>query len=457
MSPVLGKIRLYVKRRPGFLWRDYSPGDLIRFYAYVIKPRDYRNFNKRKFENYYFSKGITALGYVSDYNWIRLVEVRENHSLKLINLWRARIRELINGQNSNSDQKGFLQAILLGDKTRLSRGVKDDFRGLGIVHLLVVSGLHVAILAFFSWWLIIFIGSILFYKRTQKDLRIFAAIVSLILTWFYIALTGFGLPAIRAGIIASIYLSSILIKRRYDSWDAICLSAIIILFIKPTAFFDLSFQLTYLAVTGIIIAMRFMLKPYGKEGISKKIFRYLINMLIVSIGAFVFIAPILSYHFGKVPIFSPITNLIISPIVTLWIVPVSILSALIVPISITLSGFILGLTLLPIDWVFFLSKFLSRYLNWSVINEELNFYFTLSLYLLIILTIYRGSLWKRLVIALIGLCLLGHGYYMNQRLDMTEVEMAVAFLDVGQGAAVFIRMPDGTVTLIDGGGIKGSS
>jgi len=134
-----------------------------------------------------------------------------------------------------------LAAALLGDRTRLAPGEKTAFQRVGAFHLLVVSGLSVAILAGICWWLL----------RKFRVNRLAATICTLTLLTIYAWLTGFNPPVQRALLMTAIYMAGRLLYRERNALNTLSVAAMILLFLNPAALLDSSLQMTLLAVLAI--------------------------------------------------------------------------------------------------------------------------------------------------------------------------------------------------------------
>lgn len=455
MQPLLGKVRLSVQPSSWAIKPIFEIGDVVRFNAFFSKPRDFKNFNKPTFEIYCLAKGISAVGYVSRSSWIVKIGSGSGRFEKIVSDWRRVVKDAASKALKDPEKYLLVKAFLLGDMSGFEDELINDIKILGIVHLIVVSGLHVAVLAGICWWGIIIVGAVVSRFVGQVDLRPIACLLSLIIVWVFIALTGFGIPAVRSGVIATIYLGSLVLMRKHDPWDSLALSVILILIVNPLAAYDLSFQLTYASIVGLLIALNFTSTEDHHESLLRRLWNYLVNTIIISMGAFLGVFPLLAYYFGTVPIMGPFVTMILSPLVTSAIVPFSLFAAIITPISNSAGSHLFSLLAYPSGLFLEIVRILARYLSWSLIDLEFGVLRTLSLYGLVFIIIH----WKKSnakAAKIVVSAFLGLGLIMAQNFEVTEGELAVAFLDVGQGASVVLRLPNGSVTVIDGGGSKGA-
>ncbi len=134
-----------------------------------------------------------------------------------------------------------LSAMLFGDRTRLQHSMRSAFERTGSFHLLVVSGLHITIVVGLIFWL----------ARKLRLSQMSATLLAISLALPYAFLTGFAPPVQRALWLSAIYLLSRILYRERAALNAIGIAAVGVLVHNPSALFDASFQMTFLAVLSI--------------------------------------------------------------------------------------------------------------------------------------------------------------------------------------------------------------
>lgn len=153
----------------------------------------------------------------------------------------------------NQEHASLISAFILGYRSDLSNETKGVFANTGTMHLLAVSGLHVGIL-----FILINMG-LSFLDKTRKG-RIIKAVIFVMLLGFYAMLTGLSPAVCRASLMLSLIVISRAFSRAANSYNSIAVAAIIMLLINPLSVFEVGFQLSFIAVTGIIF---FQPKIYG--------------------------------------------------------------------------------------------------------------------------------------------------------------------------------------------------
>lgn len=186
-------------------------------------------------------------------------------------------------------------SMAFGYKDYLDAEDEEEMRNLGIIHVISVSGLHVA-----------FIFLIL--------KKLFGGKGAIALLSLYVILTGALVSSIRAFIMMFLLVLSKEIKKNYYSIVALSISALYSVLLEVYIVFDISFMLSYLAVLGIVL--------FNKDLNYKlyKLPKYIRETAALSISAQVFTIPVLIFYFNEISIFSLLGNLIIVPIVNVIII-----------------------------------------------------------------------------------------------------------------------------------------
>jgi competence protein ComEC len=142
---------------------------------------------------------------------------------------------------------GVAEAMTLGWRGDLEPDLYSQFRDAGIMHLLCVSGLHVGLLAAMVGWLLLWLGE-------ERRGRIIRGSLQLVALWGFALLTGWAPGTVRAALMFSLFVVSHMMGRRTESLNLLALAAIVMLAADPQLLFDTGWQLSFSAVTGILLA-----------------------------------------------------------------------------------------------------------------------------------------------------------------------------------------------------------
>jgi competence protein ComEC len=217
---------------------------------------------------------------------------------------RDNIIKKLKKENFGADELGVIQALLLGQRSDISKETYTNYQKAGAIHILAVSGLHIGILLL----IIQFLLSPL--RRIPKG-RTIILILSVLLLWGFAFLAGLSASIIRATTMFTFVAYALYLNRPSNSFNILALSVLfILLFINPNLLFQVGFQMSYAAVFAILWIFPLLKKLWFPKN---KIVRYFWQLLCVSIAAQLGVLPISLYYFHQFPGLFFISNLIIVP------------------------------------------------------------------------------------------------------------------------------------------------
>ncbi len=197
-----------------------------------------------------------------------------------------------------------LKALIFGYKKEIDPTTKKHFVKSGMIHVLTVSGLHVGIIAviFFS-----IINVIFFRKPKYYPISCLTLIVVLI---FYAELGGGAPPVYRATLMTALFLLARAYSFSAHSLNTLAVSAMILLLFNPDTLYSISFQMSYSAVTGIILIFPVLSRNYLPKNAWLK---NAVSIIYLGISAQFLIVPIALFHFGSTSMISPISSIVAIP------------------------------------------------------------------------------------------------------------------------------------------------
>lgn len=205
------------------------------------------------------------------------------------------------------------KAVLLGDKQALSYDIKDDFSKTGTSFLIVVSGMHLSIIA----------GFILFLLKNIIKNRYALASVILAIVFCFMAVTGFTPSVVRSGIMLILTYCSKAVFRRTDGLNSLGTAAIVLTMFNPFAVGDIGMLLSFSATAGIVLWANkiefYLCRKLHLKG-KHKLIRGVINLISVSLSASLWIIPITTIAFHRVSPFVVLTAFFAEPIVSVILI-----------------------------------------------------------------------------------------------------------------------------------------
>lgn len=215
---------------------------------------------------------------------------------------QLRLHEKITSAIPDTSAAAILSALLLGETSLLSKNITADYSVAGVVHILAVSGMHVALI----YELILFILKLVFRKK-RKWLTF---LLAMSLLWGYGAITGFSASVVRACCMFSFFVLSDCFLLSRNTGNTIAGSTLLILFFQPFLIFNLGFLLSLSAVLGIVVIHPLVMRLCYTEN---RIGYYLISSTSISVSATITTLPITLYIFHSFPTYFIAANLILVP------------------------------------------------------------------------------------------------------------------------------------------------
>jgi len=296
---VEGRVLVTTGRYP-----EYQYGDKLKITGKLETPQVFEGFNYR---DYLKKEGIYSIIYFPE------IEILDrglgNPLMRVLFTFKNKFKET--AQSSISPpQEGILEALVFGDEENIPKEWKDKLNLTGTRHITAVSGMNITILSFL---ILAFALNLGLWRHQAFYLSIFLIIL-------YILMIGAPSSAIRAGIMGLLLMTAQYFGRLSVASRAVVFAATLMLLFNPLLLrLDIGFQLSFLAILGLIY-----LQPVLFDFLKKiSDFKYFParTTLSATLAAQIFTLPILIYNFDRIPLFSPITNVLIVP----YLAPLTIL------------------------------------------------------------------------------------------------------------------------------------
>ena len=290
--------------------KTYKEGDYILASTHLRQVKSTNNPEAFDYAYYLKTKGILQQGYIKPGAHRIDTLNQENFFMKTArfcsNYASITFRKYIN----DPQILGIAEAILLGQNLLLSEDIYQNYSDTGAIHVLSVSGLHVAIfISVFIW---------MFSKSSREDFtwKILKITSLLAIVWFYVILTGMAPSVIRAGTMVSLYLIGTNLFKGTNSYNIIAIAAIVMLIFNPFYIFQASFQFSFISLLSILYfqpKIKAWWKPDTKAG------NFVWDLINVSLAAQIMIFPVTIYYFHQFPSYFAISGIIAVPLVTIII------------------------------------------------------------------------------------------------------------------------------------------
>ncbi len=279
-------------------------GDLLAGCALFSNPPGARNPGAFDYRNFLRHQGIHKILRFEKDKYILLDRGRlsflKNISLSFGN-WA---KEVFISQGFGAEELSVSLALILGRKQDIESELFDRYAGAGVVHILCVSGLHVGILY-------LMLDMLFFPLSRSRWGRRLKLVLVLSLIWFYALVTGLSPSVTRAATMFSLVAGGRMLERDHNVFNTLAASALILLVVDPHNLYKIGFQLSYLAVLGIV-----SLQPVIFQNLrsSNKIIDKILALLTVSFCAQLATAPLSIFYFGRFPVWFLLSNLVAVPL-----------------------------------------------------------------------------------------------------------------------------------------------
>ena len=331
----------------------FSSGSIVQgeIYQLLPIPNAYNpgSFNQQK---YWSLKRIFHKAYGNRANWKEIKAA--SGSLFYRDKAQKYISNILGKALKDSVSLGLMDALLLGNKSGLTADIMTDFKRTGAMHILAVSGLHVGILAGIIQFIL---GLLPVYSKRG---RIFSAGLFILFLLLFAWLTHFE-PAILRAVGGSILMIlARIFQKTANAWNNLFAMACFLLLLDPNFFFHIGFQLSFLAVAGII---GFYKSWVGRYTFSNKLMQYFWEMTVMGFAAQWVTLPLLLYHFQQFSWLFLVTGWVAIPLST-FILAVALLYITVsgIPLLNTFMGWLLEFSVFLFRWIM---SFLSD-VTWAV-------------------------------------------------------------------------------------------
>lgn len=399
-------------------------GSTIVFSAEVQEISPPQNPGAFDYRKYMAANNVYHQVYLNTHTWKLLEKPQGFNLFRTAHMISKKFISILSENGLKGKEFAVASALLLGQKDMLDNETLQAFSGSGVMHILCVSGLHVGVIYIIISFLLGFM------KKTRGQIYLKTVLI-LITIWAYAILTGFSPSVMRAATMFS-FISIGNASRRYvHIINSLAVSAVVLLLIDPMMISNIGFQLSYLAIIGIV----FINKPIAELWKpTNRIVEYIWGLVAVSIAAQIATSPLSMLYFHQFPTYFIPANIVAVPISFLAIYAgLSVLATSFIPAVSNVVGIITNFLLFALNYcVGFIEHLPHSVLHiHSIFNMEMILAYLILTSLLLLLYLKR----KEFVFITLGLLLL-----FSVRITFMEIirkeQQKIVFYNSGKQSAV---------------------
>ncbi len=316
-----GSAIAYLKLKPGAPQLQF--GDHILLQALFSEISDNSNPHSFNYSRYLKNKGISHRVFAEAWSW-QVISIKPSGFIRKAAFQvRDRLLDVLRDNEVEGKEFAVAAALLLGYVDDLDAELRNDYAATGAMHILSVSGMHVGIIY-------IFLEFLLGFMNKSRPGRLAKAVLLLVFIWFYAMVTGLSPCVLRSAAMLSLPIIGKSLNRSPDIHNIIAATLVFILAFDPFLVMDVGFQLSFLAVAGIVVLYKPVYDLYVTSSwLPDKIW----SVVAVSIAAQVATLPITLYTFHQFPNYFMLTNVFVVPLSSLIIyVGILVLAAGAIPV-----------------------------------------------------------------------------------------------------------------------------
>lgn len=293
--------------------RSLRIGDGLKVQSH-IRPNSTWRQGRFDYRRYLEVHGYTGQTFVASWKWRKVqVSLKDLSRIERTRLFmlkqRSRLLHRLSPEEDTSLESPFynayavVAAMALGDKSALSLELKETYAVTGASHVLALSGLHLSIIYMLLSLLVV-----------NRRWQMFSQVFIVVNIWVFVFLVGMSVTVVRAAVMVSVYALLSLGHRDKMSVNTLAFTAIVMLIVKPVSLFDAGFQMSFAAVFAILVLVPLFDRVFP-EGflMSHRVVKWLWALVAVSLAAQIGTAPLAWYHFGRIPLWSVLTNVVVVP------------------------------------------------------------------------------------------------------------------------------------------------
>ncbi|WP_417208188.1 ComEC/Rec2 family competence protein [Antarctobacter sp.] len=335
------RVRVSLHGTQGYL--DPKPGQVVILTGHLSSPGGAVEPGGFDFRRHAWFLRLGAVGYTRT-PVLLLEPASEGLRVARLRLWlSARVQAALPGERG-----AFAAAIMTGDRSGMGQDTLQALRDSNLAHLLAISGLHMGLLAGFVF-AALRLGLLLHpHVRHHWPVKKLAAGGALLAAAGYLALSGGNVATERAFMMVAAALCAMMLDRRALSLRSVAIAALVVLVMRPEALLGPGFQMSFAATTALVAVFE-RLSIWQRDHDLPRWIAPVLSVVVSSAVAGAATAPVGMAHFNQIAQYGLLANLVAVPVMGIWVVPLAVLAALLMPFG--LDWIALKVMALGLGWI----------------------------------------------------------------------------------------------------------
>ncbi|MDX2306840.1 MAG: ComEC/Rec2 family competence protein [Hyphomicrobium sp.] len=333
------------------------PGDHIRLKATLQAPALPAQPGDYDFARSAWFKGIGAVGYTLDTPEIvpaprpmpKMLSFAA--AIERVRAWiGVRIAAALPGESG-----ALATALITGERGGISEATISNYRASGLIHMLSISGLHMAVMAGAVFFAVRFLLSLVPALALSYPIKKWAALAGMAATLLYLAISGGAAATVRSALMMLVVFLAITLGRPAIALRNVAISALVILAVYPESLLDVGFQMSFAAVVALVAAYEawgtWRGDVRGSPAFAGRLAAFLAGVVGSTLVAGFAVAPLGIYHFHTSQQYAAVANLIAIPICNFMVMPAALATLVALPFGLEAAPLaVMGLGLAAIGW-----------------------------------------------------------------------------------------------------------
>lgn len=260
-------------------------GDMLHLFS-ELNPRISRH---ESYDRLMHRRGYVGGVGVADYNIIAL----ERHAPSTLQSQAvAKFRRLYADSDADADAVAMVEAMTLGSRVNISPELRDAYSRTGLAHLVAISGLHLGIV-------VMVVATLLLPLNLVHRGHVLRNLLIIVGLWLFVVIGGASASLVRAAVMFTVLQFALMWSRNYNALNSLSAAIFAMLVYCPNYLYDVSFQLSVMAVMGIVMWAVPLMRSFPRRTVVE---RWVLSTAAVGIVATLWTMPIVSHTFGNIPI-----------------------------------------------------------------------------------------------------------------------------------------------------------